>query len=790
MFTLDRSLHFINTAGAHVVTVFQSDSPLTVALAGLPPERCEAYVCAIKKNDLIQVYVALLTSSNKILVYADSRPPAKESTLPALLAEALAFAEGMGFRMVEMNLNYGAAMREVVVRNVKVLTPPKVMKSKPVPRKGTAVVGALRRHERDAESSPAPARGAVKEAPAVAPVVEKSSGPAGGAGAADESAELRLELVRLSAEMAAAEKSARDLLAATRDELAEVVAERDLLARRVEEFTQAAEQAAEELAAAHGAAQALKVEKEELEGGLREELAAARGELAGLGKEKGAAAKAHEQAMAAVQAELTLLMEEKTAAAEKGEELSSLLRSAQEELAAVRAELAVLARGGEEAGRRAAEEAAFLRAELEKNLAAKSAAEGVAAEEGERSRKGAIRLAELQAALERAEAEKASAENRVEELKVEGETLTAELESLRARPRTSERLDTSADDLAEAKAELAKLAAGKKAAERREGKLAVEKQELAAELALLRSRLEELETQHPVSAEEGVVQPGHEVSREGSDESLAALKRELEELAAARADADKREMELAVRHQITVAELAAVRAALEKAIAEKISAERGSMGVSGAQRNLLPESRPEEVSASASIGFELPAVRTPQTPWELEGMSPPAAEGFSLASSEEPFALAGSGDSGFSSFYDDGLPPVLFSVNKSMGGVEYAVPEDVIALHLSINVARITPDGELPQGSNAYVCSIMKGKATHVFVAMFLLEDRRSIVYVPEKQPVDEAGYVKTLRDALGFAEAVGFMMDTVALGDDPAQRADILQKIPVLRHATGRKAH
>ncbi|HEY6838639.1 MAG TPA: hypothetical protein VI389_07855, partial [Geobacteraceae bacterium] len=532
------------------------------------------------------------------------------------------------------------------------------------------------------------------------------------------------------------------------------------------------------------------------------------------------------------------------------EELTSLHQAAQKELEAIRAELADAVKKGENAGKRAAEEVASLRVELEKSAAVKLLAEGKAAEQDEISRKGEARLTELEKDLERLGGEKEAAEHRVEELTAERdglltekERLAAEMESLKARLETDENEDSFAHDLVEAKAELAKLAVEKKAAERKEKKLAAERDKLVAEVERVTSRLGELQelqkrrdleaeqaggaqdaslealrselaqlasaraeaekrerelsalhqvTVAELAAAKAALEKGAEPAGGGQEASLAALRSELVQLASAKAEAEKRELELSVRHQITVAELAAVKAALEKAIADKIAAERGAVDAGVAlQREVLPESRPEELSAAAAIGFALTAVRTPQAPWEVEGMPAAGDESFSGAIPEHPFGLGEGEDSGhFSSFFDDGLPPVLFTVDKALSAVEYGAPEDVVALQLSINVARITPDGELPQGSNAYVCSIRKENAIHVFVAMYLIESRRTIVYVPEIQPEDEGAYTKAARDALGFAEAVGFMMDTVALGDDLSKRAEILGKIPVLRQVAASKTH
>ena len=117
-----------------------------------------------------------------------------------------------------------------------------------------------------------------------------------------------------------------------------------------------------------------------------------------------------------------------------------------------------------------------------------------------------------------------------------------------------------------------------------------------------------------------------------------------------------------------------------------------------------------------------------------------------------------------------------------MTAVDFGEPGDIVELQASINVARITPDGEQPQNSNAYICVLQRGETFRVYAALHLLQSGRTIVYVPEEQPADDAACRSALRGAVGFAEAVGFMMDRVPLAADPAQRLEALKRVPVLR--------
>jgi hypothetical protein len=188
---------------------------------------------------------------------------------------------------------------------------------------------------------------------------------------------------------------------------------------------------------------------------------------------------------------------------------------------------------------------------------------------------------------------------------------------------------------------------------------------------------------------------------------------------------------------------------------------------------------------SGDHDFFQAAVRTPSVPWDLEGMKPSGDDDrFAPLAAGGPIGFPDEEEGSFSSFggsADGDGAPQLFVADRELTAVAYGAPEDVVELQTSINVARITPDGELPQNSNAYICAVRRGEAVHVYVALHLLQSGRVIVYAPEAQPADD-DYRRTLRGAVGFAEAVGFMMDGVALSDEPAQRAEALKRVPVMR--------
>ena len=72
------------------------------------------------KTTSSSVYVAVCESADrKTNIFTTKNRHPKGEPYDDTLKEALAFAESMGFNMESVNLNYGKALREVVVREHK-----------------------------------------------------------------------------------------------------------------------------------------------------------------------------------------------------------------------------------------------------------------------------------------------------------------------------------------------------------------------------------------------------------------------------------------------------------------------------------------------------------------------------------------------------------------------------------------------------------------------------------------------------------------------------------------------
>ena len=160
--------------------------------------------------------------------------------------------------------------------------------------------------------------------------------------------------------------------------------------------------------------------------------------------------------------------------------------------------------------------------------------------------------------------------------------------------------------------------------------------------------------------------------------------------------------------------------------------------------------------------------------------------------SSDPFAFLGLEDTGAESGFGptEGTvkgsgPPVKFTINKALETIEYHAPQDILEMHKSLNRTRVAMEDHTTATCDAYMCVVLKEGKHSVYIAFFLVDGGRAMVFTPDVAPGSTDSYQKILRDGMEFVEIVGFMMDTVDLGKSDAQRRKVLDKIPVLRRVS-----
>ena len=742
MLVLDSTIGCIEATESEVVDLYRS-VPVMMTV-GAKPSSVEAYVCTIKKKAQVKAYLAFVADDRRIYVYTEPRKAEDGETVQ----EALAVARSMGFSPQPVDLNYSPAMREVVVRNTKILRPPGskigaflkhgATGAPPLPIAKTPKPAQETRETQPiaAPSAVIPSIPVTAPIPVAIPVAAAIASPGPGPEAAGKeqemdgrsaASELKKELRAILAERDAQSVQLRQLsaqrqiataeLAGAREECVRVTVERDGLAQSKCEW------------------EGVAAEKDALAEKLRElgarqqaaaaELAGAREECARLTVERDALSQAAQDAEKA-SADLIMLQNEIGAISRQGDETGR--RNL--ELVAESAALAeTLARANQEVERITAErDAALKQAEL---LAAASH-ETDAQSEAVRGELASL-CAEKEKALVRVEVleqQKASAEGKLVALRGEIASLGAEKEKALARVEVLEQQNVSAEgEFVLLRGELASLGAEKEKALARVEEL--EQQQAAAERELLaqRKELALLVDVREMRREKNTKPAGSALSTMNDTRPGTTLLENAE-------------------HPLTCE----LPPAPEASLATEPVAERAELPG-------FPDLDPEPESV-AGLGA-------------TAGPAPQSAELTPFGDLQDDFFSAS----------DDDPAPGRFLLHAGLAAIEYRSPDEVVELHQSINNAYLSPDGKGQESCQGYICCLKKEGSLQVFAAIYGTKSGRTSVYLPEMPPEDEHAYARTVRGALSFAEEVGLMMEPVKLGSTPLQRHECLKRCPVLRN-------
>lgn len=124
MLALDSTIGCLEASEAEVLDLYRSAPISLCSFPGARAESTEAYLCAIKKKTLVKVYLAFVVNDQRIYVYTSPGKGKSEQEYPEQIEQALGQARAMGFSPDRIDLSYSPAMREVVVRNTKILRLP------------------------------------------------------------------------------------------------------------------------------------------------------------------------------------------------------------------------------------------------------------------------------------------------------------------------------------------------------------------------------------------------------------------------------------------------------------------------------------------------------------------------------------------------------------------------------------------------------------------------------------------------------------------------------------------
>ena len=199
MFKLNPTLRTVEAGEQDVVDLYRSVSEATDLPAGMKDLPSEGFICGVREDDGVAVYIALLESSTKkAFIYTDPEGHCGDDSYDDAVAEAVNFMESFGLKMECINLNYSRALREVIVRSVRVISPPgearkpSYGKGAPVRRGGVGTPAIRSMETAGKESSDSGGVDAVT-APGKALTEKKEGGKAGKGGGGGEDSDYERE---------------------------------------------------------------------------------------------------------------------------------------------------------------------------------------------------------------------------------------------------------------------------------------------------------------------------------------------------------------------------------------------------------------------------------------------------------------------------------------------------------------------------------------------------------------------------------------------------------------------
>ena len=791
MLALDSTIGCIEASEPDVLDMYCSAPIMTALVPDALPESCEAYVCAIRKKASVHIYVALVADNKRIFVYTPSGGPEREEHYHQTLEEALSFSKDLGFAPERLNLNYSPAMREVVVRNIKILRPPgskmhaqlgKSVANAPA-TSGTKKSGTTRKNP-----SPAASTSPVVASPVAAAVA--SAVPAVTASATRPPAPLPAAAVEKPVTAAAPTVLKVATAAAQPSSVSELAGLKGALSRMTEDNGAIRKQASEELDSL----------RKDLERALsdqerdREQLTAVRAELLESQKVR---EKTEAVAVSTLKENLAALCANRDALAVKVQELSAGQSASAAELAAVRAERSRLsAEKGALAQRLEAIEAsspdlALLQRDVAALKGALDEANRVNLESAAASARQTEELSRAREEIARLIMERDSTQQRLDQLAVASEQAASETEARRGElamlatqreaalhhlKKVQRETSTWATEMQGLREEIAALCSEREAALAGAGRLQQESSTRVAEVHVLRSEMATLGAER----KEALLKVGR-LQRESStrEAEVQLLRGEIARLSTERGDALLRAQRL--EQEIKQAKQSEIQPepAEDGPQRPEIMASSGDADSWLTVEEVTVTGKPNGV-ASGEVGAKwqepaqlAPAKRkAPETSWyETDEEKPGPLPDFSPG--DDDFFPAADEPEGC---------PGRFTLQANLTAIEYGAPADLVELQQSINQAYLSPEGKEQANCQGYICSLKTADgAMRVVAAICVVQSGRTLVYLPEVQPKDQGDYASAVTGAVNFLEGVGFMMETLRLGSG-AQHDQAVLGCKVLR--------
>ncbi len=130
-FSFNPSVEYVKIDEPSLYELFQSKSPVVPEDPSFCGRKCEAYICTAKEGQQLRIFVSFLdTVFKQIYVYTPDSDPVDTADYPRLLAQAHEFVAAKGFVVEKVNIDFSAAIRQVIIRSLRVMRPPAASQKK------------------------------------------------------------------------------------------------------------------------------------------------------------------------------------------------------------------------------------------------------------------------------------------------------------------------------------------------------------------------------------------------------------------------------------------------------------------------------------------------------------------------------------------------------------------------------------------------------------------------------------------------------------------------------------
>jgi hypothetical protein len=123
---------------------------------------------------------------------------------------------------------------------------------------------------------------------------------------------------------------------------------------------------------------------------------------------------------------------------------------------------------------------------------------------------------------------------------------------------------------------------------------------------------------------------------------------------------------------------------------------------------------------------------------------------------------------------------INFLPDKLLKGIPYSHSTDVVEIYRSYNTIHAAPTGKQAQKCDGFVCIVIEGDQSLVYVAWLMNTSGEVLICLPESVADGEDSCQQILREGIGYFERIGFVIDRLNLAEDPDKRQIQLDNLAV----------